>query len=395
MSFQTKAYLFIIICTGFASLAAYLPAIGTADPFRFAAYLVLAMLASCMKVSLPGITGTVSVLFVFLLIGITDLSLPETLIMGAVAACVQSFWHAKKPRKLVHFSFNVASIAIAIQAAYLAYTAPVFLRISVPAPLPLLAAALVFFAANTLTVAVVIALTEGKPVLRTWTSNYFWSFPYYIIGACVAGLFSYFTRLVGWQTSILALPVVYLIYRSYRLYLDRLDESRSHGEQLRIAANRLNAVLESTSDCVFAVSDEGRITYTNKRARSRLFGDSDVVGTILWEKFPKLESSGFRDQFKRTLADKIPLDDEVFFPELNAWFEVRAYPSTEGIALYLKEVTEQRELSEQLRQAQRMEVVGRLAGGVRTTSITFLQSSSDMVRLSSAGLGTIILPVAE
>jgi len=77
MSFQTKAYLFIIICTGFASLAAYLPAIGTADPFRFAAYLVLAMLASCMKVSLPGITGTVSVLFVFLLIGITDLSLPE------------------------------------------------------------------------------------------------------------------------------------------------------------------------------------------------------------------------------------------------------------------------------------------------------------------------------
>ena len=260
MSPWSKAYFSIVICTGFALLAQNLPAFKAEDPYRFAAYLVLAIIASGMKVSLPGITGTMSVLFVFLLIGIIDLSLPETLIMGVAAACVQSYWRAKAPRRLIHVGFNIASIVIAIQAAHLAYMASVLLGIAVPAPWRLVAATFVFFAANTLTVTGIIALTENKPVFHTWRSHYFWSFPYYIIGACVAGLFSYLTRLIGWQTSILVLPVIYLIYRSYRLYLDRLEESRIHGEELQAAANRLNGVLESTSDCVFAISDEGRVT---------------------------------------------------------------------------------------------------------------------------------------
>ena len=47
---------------------------------------------------------------------------------------------------------------------------------------------------------------------------------------------------------------LHLIHRSYRLYLDRLQESRAYSEDLRAAANRLNSVLESTTDCVFAIT---------------------------------------------------------------------------------------------------------------------------------------------
>src|SRR5882724_5351840 len=201
--FKSSAYLFIVISAGFAVLATQAFSLRPADPFRFLAYLALAMMASSMKVTLPGVTGTLSVVFVFLLIGILDLSLPETLAMAVASAFVQSFWLAKKPRKFVHVSFNIASIVIAIAAAHLAYTAPVLLRFEVPAPWRLIAGASVFFVGNTLTVAVIIALAEARRIAETRKSLYFWSFPYYIIGACIAGLFSYTTGLIGWQTSIL------------------------------------------------------------------------------------------------------------------------------------------------------------------------------------------------
>ena len=63
---------------------------------RFICYFLLALLSSGLKVSLPGVTGTMSVNFLFILMGIAELNLPQTLILGLGAATVQIFWHAKK-----------------------------------------------------------------------------------------------------------------------------------------------------------------------------------------------------------------------------------------------------------------------------------------------------------
>jgi len=57
----------------------------------------------------------------------------------------------------------------------------------------------------------VISLTEGKRLGKIWKECYFWSFPYYIVGAAIAGLLSAVNRFVGWQTSLLVFPVIYWI----------------------------------------------------------------------------------------------------------------------------------------------------------------------------------------
>ena len=80
-------------------------------------------------------------------------------------------------------------------------------------------AALVFFLANTLPISVVIALTENKSSRKVWSECYFWSFPYYLVGAAAVGLVGIINRRAGWQTSLLVLPLIYWVYRSYRLYL--------------------------------------------------------------------------------------------------------------------------------------------------------------------------------
>jgi len=52
------------------------------------------------------------------------------------------------------------------------------------------------------------------------------------VGAAIAGLVSFLNRHIGWQSSLLVLPPVYLMYRSYRLYLGKLEDETRHAEQV-------------------------------------------------------------------------------------------------------------------------------------------------------------------
>jgi putative nucleotidyltransferase with HDIG domain len=85
---------------------------------------------------------------------------------------------------------------------------------------------------NTVPIAEAISLSEGKRFGETWHNCYFWSFPFYLVGASVAWIISLFTRQMHWQGAIVLLPVIYLIYRSYQLYLARLEDERRHVESI-------------------------------------------------------------------------------------------------------------------------------------------------------------------
>jgi diguanylate cyclase (GGDEF)-like protein/putative nucleotidyltransferase with HDIG domain len=76
----------------------------------------------------------------------------------------------------------------------------------------------------------VIALTEGKSSRKVWSECYFWSFPYYLVGAAAVGLVGIVNRSAGWETSLLVLPLIYWVYRSYRLYLGRLEAEKERVE---------------------------------------------------------------------------------------------------------------------------------------------------------------------
>jgi diguanylate cyclase (GGDEF)-like protein/putative nucleotidyltransferase with HDIG domain len=202
----------------------------SADLARFACYVLVAILASGLKVQLPGIDGTMSVNFLFILLGVMELSLPETLVIGCTATLVQSIWQARNRLDPVKVLFNV--FGMMANASALCYTSYAWLsaRVGSNKPFLLMAAALVFFLANTLPISIVIALTEDKSSRKVWSNCYFWSFPYYLVGAAAVGLVGVVNRRAGWQTSLLVLPVIYWVYRSYRLYLGRLEAEKERVE---------------------------------------------------------------------------------------------------------------------------------------------------------------------
>src|SRR3984957_6024844 len=230
LSMRTKAFVAVTVACGAVVLASALWHWQSADVPRFACYLVVAVLASGLKVQLPGIEGTMSVNFLFILLGVMELSLPETLLIGCMASLVQSVWQARKRLDPVKVVFNVAGMmANASALTYLSYNW-LALRYGTSKPLLLPVAALIFFLANTLPISVVIALTEHKSCRKIWSECYFWSFPYYLVGAAAVALVGLLNRKAGWQTSLLVLPLIYWVYRSYRLYLGRLEAEKDRVE---------------------------------------------------------------------------------------------------------------------------------------------------------------------
>jgi diguanylate cyclase (GGDEF)-like protein/putative nucleotidyltransferase with HDIG domain len=230
---------------------------------QFICYLLIAVLASGLKIQLPGIDGTMSVNFLFILLGVQELSLPETLIIGCTASLAQCLWGARQKLVPAKIFFNVFSMmANAIALSYIAYHRLDKL-LGQSSPLVLVITALVFFLANTAPVSIIISLTEGKSPRKVWSECYFWSFPYYLVGAAIVYLVGIVNRHIGWQTSLLILPVIYWVYRSYRLYLGRLEDEKKHVEIERHHAENVASLHLRTIEAL-ALAIEAKDQTTHK-----------------------------------------------------------------------------------------------------------------------------------
>jgi len=210
------------------------------DYFRYACFLTIALCASVLKVHLPGIKATMSANFLFILVGILDLSYSETLLMGCLGGLVQTLWHANPRPRPIQWLFNLANLALSISAAELVFHSKFAAGVGFRWPLLMAAAATTYFAFNTISVSGIIAMTEKRNPVQVWKECYLWAFPYYLLGALIACGVSAINRLVGWQYALLAFPIVYWIYRSYQTYLSRLEEQKKHAEE--IAALHLRTI---------------------------------------------------------------------------------------------------------------------------------------------------------
>jgi len=231
-SIGARAFIVGMALMGLVCLATALSQWQFTDPVKFTCYLIAALLASSLKVSLPGIEGTLSVNFLFTLLGILELSLPQTLVIGLASTLAQFYWKPARRVKLVQLIFNLSQVTVSSAVAYGAYQLIVIYVLHAPGPLALLVAAITHFGCNTAAMSTIIGLTEDKPIPKVWTASYLWSFPYYMVGAAAAGLVHFLNRHIGWQSSLLILPPIYLMYRSYRLYLGKLETEKKHAEQV-------------------------------------------------------------------------------------------------------------------------------------------------------------------
>jgi diguanylate cyclase (GGDEF)-like protein/putative nucleotidyltransferase with HDIG domain len=232
LGWPAASFILLQLLVGFPLLPYALLHWHSENELRFACFLAVALGASLFKVRLPGIPATMSANFLFILVGILDLSYPETLLMGCLGGLMQTLCLAKPRPRPIQLLFTLANLAISVTAASLVFHSSFAHRIGMEWPLLLAVASTTYFVVNTTSVSGIIALTEHRNPLLVWKECYLWSFPYYMLGALIAGGVSVMNRTLGWQVAILVVPVVYWMYRSYRTYLDRLEAEKKHSEEV-------------------------------------------------------------------------------------------------------------------------------------------------------------------
>jgi diguanylate cyclase (GGDEF)-like protein/PAS domain S-box-containing protein len=111
----------------------------------------------------------------------------------------------------------------------------------------------------------------------------------------------------------------------------------------RLLANRLTTTLESITDAVLMLDREWRFTFINGPAERVLqCRREDVLGVSIWERFPEAVGSAYYTQYHRAVAENCAVSFVEHYAPLNLWTEIRAYPSEEGLAIYLLDISERK-----------------------------------------------------
>lgn len=121
-----------------------------------------------------------------------------------------------------------------------------------------------------------------------------------------------------------------------------ISDTVASRERERALESRLAATLAAITDGIFFVDDNDLMTYVNPRAieMSRRT-EEELLGTPLWTLFPEAVEVGFRDSFARARESGERDVHRTFFPPYERWFESTAYPTSNGLAVYLRDVTDE------------------------------------------------------
>ncbi|WP_256871840.1 GAF domain-containing protein [Nostoc sp. TCL26-01] len=110
------------------------------------------------------------------------------------------------------------------------------------------------------------------------------------------------------------------------------------------ARNRITNILESITSAFFALDQQWQFTYINSQTLQLLKKTHDeLINQNIWQVFPELSETRFYLEYHRAIAQQISVEFEEFYPPLQKWFAVHAYPGKDGLSVYFQDISERKQ----------------------------------------------------
>jgi diguanylate cyclase (GGDEF)-like protein/putative nucleotidyltransferase with HDIG domain len=240
--------------------------------------MVTIMLVSRLDIGIPKTTSTVTLSDTFIFISVLLYGTHASVVLAGLDAAVCTL-HLKNRRRIIWFNAGVMSLSVFIASSSLSFVFGDLKALALDMNGLFMAAAmlaLIHYILNSGLMSVVTALRQGHGLLKTWKNSFLWTSISYFAGAVTACLVIKLITVISFYAFIISVPILTITYFTYKVYLDRVETSNRHAEQMADLHLRTIEALAIAIDAKDEVThDHVRRVQIYATGLARLFGLSE------------------------------------------------------------------------------------------------------------------------
>ncbi len=163
--------------------------------------------------------------------------------------------------------------------------------------------------------------------------------------------FPYRFAIVGLLLSILGGLFTWNLVRQPEKLKQLVEEKTA---QLSVSRSNYQSTLERVTDGFIAYDRDWRYTYINRRASEALDINADeLIGRKIWDEFPHLAHQPIYAAHIEAVSKQRYVFIESYLPEKQKWFENHLYPSSDGLSVFFRDITENKTAKDTLEASER------------------------------------------
>jgi diguanylate cyclase (GGDEF)-like protein/putative nucleotidyltransferase with HDIG domain len=244
----SNIFIMVVSCVGLFIFACAMYEVGFGDQFNLN-WLLLSLVTVAVvgrtDIRLPKTSGTVTLDDACLYISLMLYGVMPSVVLAGINGLACSLKYPNK-RRVMPFNVAVMSLSVFVSGVVANNLFPPEAHAAIGQLLPaaemhtsfghlLLMAqtmALTHYVVNSGLVSIVNALRNRQKLLRTWHQSFLWTSLTYFAGALAACFVVRLLAVISFYAFILSVPIAAITYFTYKVYLDRVQSSLTHAEQM-------------------------------------------------------------------------------------------------------------------------------------------------------------------